>query len=112
MKHRILIVIPNCEMRDFILDILEEQFKDSSAIMEIDKEETYQDAVDKCGDSNPYSLVISQLHIPRHRKAPLVEKDMLGLELFRKLSLCFAFSLSLILFSKLSHCRSKPRVTF
>ena len=86
MKHRILIVIHNCEMRDFILDILEEQFKDSSAIIEIDKEETYQDAVGKCGDSNPYSLVISQLHIPWHRKAPLVEKDMLGLELFRKLS--------------------------
>jgi hypothetical protein len=86
MKHRILMVIPNSDLRDYVLDVLEERFNGSDIKMEIVKEDTFQDAIDKCGDPNPYSLVISQLHIARHRKAPLVETDTLGLKLFRELS--------------------------
>lgn len=86
MKHRVLLVIPNCDLRDYVLNILKDRFQNSQIKIEIDKEETFQDAVDKCGPPNPYRLVISQLHIARRRKAPLVEKEMLGLNLFRKLS--------------------------
>lgn len=86
MKHRVLLVIPNCELRDYVLDILEDRFEDSGIELEVDKEETFQDAAGKCGPPNPYRLVISQLHIARRRKAPLVEKEMLGLKLFRELS--------------------------
>jgi hypothetical protein len=86
MKHKVLLVLPNFELRDYVLDVLEDHFRGSDIKMKIDKEETFQDALDKCASSIPYSLVISQLHIARRRKEPLVEKEMLGLNLFRELS--------------------------
>jgi hypothetical protein len=86
MTHKLLMVIPNTDMRDLILDVLEDHFKTKGIDMVIDKEETFQDAVDRSRQSEPYRLIISYLHIAKHRKAPLVEEEMLGLSLFRELS--------------------------
>jgi hypothetical protein len=86
MKHKLLMIIPNTDMRDLILDVLDDHFKAMGIDMVIDKEETFQDAIQRCRQSEPYSLIISHLHIAKHRKAPLVEDEMLGLLLFRELS--------------------------
>ncbi len=86
MRHRVLMVIPNEDARDFIIDEVEAFGRENGVAIEIDKEETLNDAIIKCRDAEQYSLIIAHAHLRPRRKSALVEKDMLGLCLFTELS--------------------------
>lgn len=86
MNLKVLIVIPKKEVRDFVIDILESLCNDEDIHLQIDKEESFQDALDRCRHGAPYRLIVSHLHIFERRKAPLVETQRLGLTLFQTLN--------------------------
>ncbi len=86
MKLKVLMVIAKTEVRDFVIDILEECCNTGGIHLEIDKEENLHDALDRCRHGGPYRLIVSHLHIFERRKTVLVEAERFGLVLFRTLA--------------------------
>lgn len=86
MNLRVLMVIPKKEVRDFVIDILESCCNAEGIHLEIDKEESLQDALDRCRHGARYCLIVSHLQIFERRKTPLVEAQTLGLTLFQTLA--------------------------
>lgn len=85
MTHKVLMIIPNADLRDLVIDLLEEVSSGSSDL-EIDKEENLRDALARYRGAEPYSLVVSHIHIRAKRKSTLVEADKLGLVLLQTLA--------------------------
>lgn len=86
MNLKVLMVIPKTEVRDFVIDILESCCKANKVDLEIDKEESLQDALERCRRGSTYHLIVSHIHIFERRRSPLIEAQRFGLTLFKTLA--------------------------
>jgi hypothetical protein len=86
MNLKALMVIPIKEVRDFVIDILETYCKANNVDLEIDKEESLQEALERCRRGSLYHLIVSHIHIFERRNTLLIEAQKCGLTLFKTLA--------------------------
>lgn len=84
MGSRILVVIHDRYMRDFVYEQLDAYFDEQGPSNLVDTAKNVNEA-GKRTDNCVYSAIVIHLHLAKNRKSSLVEEEMLGLNFLQKL---------------------------
>jgi CheY-like chemotaxis protein len=84
MDNRILVVIHDREMRNYVCELLDEYFEEQrTSNFVVDTAKNVKEAR-KRTDGTAYRAIVIHLHLAKDRKSALVEEDMLGLDFLRR----------------------------